>query len=129
MNDFLLLKRAPDAVRRERGLDARLSNRLLPRTGAQPYVVVRKAGANAFWLGDEATRSVVSSFAQPVSGDNLVPIDIPELGQVIEQKVRLAIDGVDGEILRQAADGRVLVKFTDGREEWKDLAKEDYVWL
>ena len=102
-----------------------MSSRLAPRTGAQPYVIVRETGANAFFLGDVATQTMVTGFAQPVSGDNLVPIEIPELGEAIDQKVELSIDGQNGEILKQ---GRVLIKLDDGEEAWKDLAEDDFLW-
>ena len=36
VGDFVLLRRTPDAVRRERGHDKAISNRLLPRTSDQP---------------------------------------------------------------------------------------------
>ena len=91
-------------------------------------MIVRKTGGNSFFLGDVATQTLVTGFAQPVRGDNLVPIEIPELGEAMEQKVELSINGQNGEILRQAADGRVIIKFADGQEAWKDLAEEDFLW-
>ena len=101
---------------------------MVPRTGAQPYVIIRKTGGNSFFLGDVATQTLVTGFAQPVRGDNLVPIEIPGLGEAIEQKVELSINGRNGEIVKQAADGRVLIRFADGQEAWKDLAEEDFLW-
>ena len=106
----------------------KVSNRLVPRPGPQPYVIIRKVGANSFYLGDVATETLVSGFAQPVSADNLVAIEIPELGEALETKVRLSIDGEAGEVTRQAADGRVLVKFDNLREAWKDLSQEEFLW-
>ena len=91
--------------------------------------MIRKACQNAYVLGDVATRTMATDFAQPVSGDNLVVIDLPELAEPIEQQTRISIDGQAGTITRQAVDGRVLVKFDDDREQWVDLAATEYLWL
>ena len=65
----------------------------------------------------------------PVSGDNLIIIDLPELATPMDQQTRISIDGSDGTITKQAADGRVLIEFDAGAERWVDLAVEDYLWL
>jgi len=88
-----------------------------------------KDRGESFFLGDVATQTLVTGFSQPVHGDNLVPIEIPELGESMEQKVELSINGRNGRIIKQAADGRVLIRFADGQEAWKDLAEEDFLWL
>lgn len=129
MGDSVLQRRALNAVRGGRNQDRQISNRLVPRTGSQVYFVIRRAGGAAFFFLDVAAGLQCSDFAHPIHSDNLVPIDIPELGVRFDRRVHLRIGDATGEVLRQASDERVLVRFADVGGRWVDFSHEDYVLL
>eukprot|EP00969_Alexandrium_andersonii_P059624 2626309-Alexandrium_andersonii.AAC.1 len=115
-----MLRRPPAAVRRE-GLEERVSAKLQAKCRLDVYRVIKQTGPSNYVLGDVATGREVTTIKQPVHADRLVPLEVAELTEPIEEKKELEIEGRRGRLLRQALDGRVLVQLDTFKEE-DDLA-------
>ena len=87
-----------------------ISRKLLPRARLEAYVISKQAGPNSFILADIASGAECTAFLQPVHADRLVPMEVPELAEPIEEQLDLTIEGRSGSVERQALDGRVLIK-------------------
>ena len=93
------------------------SRKIQPKSRLEAYVIIKKVGPNNFVLGDMATGAEITSFAQPVHADRLVPLEVAELATPLESQTKLVIEGREGEVLRQSLDGRVLIRLSSQAEE------------
>ena len=74
-------------------------------------------------LMDPATGSTEFSFAQPVSTDRLIPVEMLPLTRPISERTRLRSGGRVGTVVATCVDGRVHVKWDDAdAEEVVDLS-------
>ena len=74
---------------------------------------------------DPATGSTEFEFAQPVSTDRLIPIEMLPLTRPHNERTRLRSGGRTGSVTATCIDGRVHVKWDDmpdGQTEVVDLA-------
>ena len=80
--------------------------------------------ARTVTLMDPATGSTTFEFAQPVSTDRLVPVDVLPLTRPHDEKTRLRAGGRTGTVQATCIDGRVHVEWGDtpGQTEVVDLA-------
>ena len=118
---FVVMKRSPDAVRNEQGLDRGVSNRLVPRAEGRVWQVLAKKRPHAFLLADAATGGRHKHA--------VVELVIEELVEPIDQRAELEADGVRRTVKKQAVDGRALIKWEDETETWEDLATLDFLWV
>jgi hypothetical protein len=81
-------------------------------------------------LCDPATGSTELGFAQPVSVDQLRPVEILPLSQpVAEGSTRLKIGDKYGTVVNQCIDGRVYVRFDgESTDRLFDLSRTNYRW-
>jgi len=76
------------------------------------------------WLMDAATGSTDCGFAQPVSIEHLVPVEILPLAHHHKEKSRILSDGRYGEVQATCVDGRVHVLWEDTqRTTVEDLSR------
>ena len=103
-----------------------VSRKLLPRARLEAYVISKQAGPNSFVLADIASGAECTAFHQPVHADRLVPMEVPELAEPIDEQLELKIEGRRGRVERQALDGRVLVRLgtAANEQEFADQFKE-----
>ena len=79
--------------------------------------------ARTVTLMDPATGSTQFEFAQPVSTDRLIPVEVLPLTRPISERTRLRCNGRDGTIVATCIDGRVHIKWDDvDAEEVIDLS-------
>ena len=81
--------------------------------------------ARTVTLMDPATGSTEFEFAQPVSTDRLIPIEMLPLTRPHNERTRLRSGGRSGSVTATCIDGRVHVKWDDlpdGQTEVVDLA-------
>ena len=88
-------------------------------------------------MADPDTGSTEFEFGQPVSTERLIPFDVADLEEPIDdQDLNLEIrrglgDGewMKARISKQTATGMIKLVYEDGREEIVDLAEEEYRWV
>ena len=95
-----------------------VSRKLQPRARLEAFAIKKQAGPNSFILADIASGAECTSFHQPVHADRLVPMEVPELAEPIDEALNLVIEGRRGTVERQALDGWVLIRLdTAARED------------
>ena len=123
----LVLVRAPPTVKRVGPL--RYQSATLPGTFRVPKVT--------FNIESITEPGVRPNFVQPVHGERLVKIDMPELELLPRQPRRLEIHDNNQDVWnrfkieRYAIDGRMFVRSEDDPQncEWLDLSKKRYRWV
>ena len=95
-----------------------VSRKLLPKARMEAYRIGKQTGPNNFVLVDMATGREITSFKQPVHADRLVPMEVAELAEPMDEIRAITLEGQDGTVQRQALDGRVLVRLaTEAAED------------
>ena len=87
-----------------------------------------KGAARAFVLMDPATGSTEFEFAQPVTADRLVPVELLPLSQPLAddgaRRTRVRAGGREGTVEATCVDGRVHIRWDSGGElEVVDLSR------
>ena len=109
VGQLVLLRRPPAAVRHD-GEERTVSRKLQSKARPEVYQVIKRVGDANYILGDVATGEEVTAFKQPVHADRLVVVEGSEFPDTPDEQTHISIEGVPGELRRQAWDGRVLVQ-------------------
>ena len=124
-------------VKREPGLGRAGPMRFHPKTYPDPYRVVKAIGENTFVVESLTDPNVKTSFMQPIHGERLVVLDMPELDLDPKTLRRLEIhDNTTDEwtryrVERYCIDGRVQIRQIEDPSNlvWYDLSKVRYRWV
>ena len=127
----LVLARAPPSIKRVGPW--RYQSATLPGT----FRVSKVIGRNTFEVEAITEPGVRPSFTQPVHGERLVKLDMPELELEPRQPRKLEIHDNNQDVWnrfkieRYAIDGRVFVRSENDPHnfEWLDLSKKRYRWV
>jgi len=131
VGDYVLVKRGSTSQ-----FGDSVSSRFVTPNYTELYQIVEAHGnerARAFTLCDAATgRRDNLGFSQPVTGDRLIPVELMPLAKPSsEGYTQLRVGERLGEVVAQAVDGRVHIKWDDAPEspEVIDLANVSYQWI
>ena len=106
------------------------SRRFIPENDSRLFQIMSAAGpvdeSRAYVLQDPVTGSTAFDFAQPVSADRLVPVEILPLTRPLDDAVltRIRSQGREGVVKATCVDGRVHVLWENASElEVVDLSR------
>jgi hypothetical protein len=122
--DYVQILRPKGGIREK---DEYISKRLRGRTYNQPYEVV-KVLQRAVIVADPSTGSTELGFANPVSRDRLIKIEVfPTVPYEREQR-GIVVDGRRGTILGMCFDGHTSIRFEDDPDNptLVDLTRTNY---
>ena len=109
--------RRPHTAVRHGGAVGTVSAKLRPRCRFDVYRIVKQTGPSNDVLGDVATGRDAMSFKQPAHADRLVPLEVAELAEPMEERLKIHVAGRNGTLVRQAVDGRVLLELDTPKNE------------